>query len=174
MTVPGRIGVDLLASAPMGTVKHTFRHGVDAVFAKLTDPAHLEERSRAAGHKNVKASVEQKGDETVVRLERDIETEIPSFAKKIVSPVNHVVDTLRWRDSGDGGKRATYHVDVTNRISIDGEQSLRPSGDGCDFADTFHPKVDVPLVGKKIASLVDEKTEAGVREDCRRTEQALG
>lgn len=157
----------------MGTVNHTFSHGVDAVFAKLTDPAHLEERSKAAGHENVKASVEEKGGEVVVRLERDIETEIPSFAKKFVSPVNHVVDVCTWRDDGDG-KSATYHVEVTNRISIDGKQSLRPSGDGCAFSDTFTPKVGVPLVGKKIASLVEEKTEAGIREDCRRTEKALG
>lgn len=157
----------------MGTVKHSFRHPIDAVFAKLTDPAHIEERSKAAGHRNVKATVEDKGNEVVVRLERDIETEIPSFAKKFVSPVNHVVDVLTWRDDGDG-KAATYHVEVTNRISIDGRQSLRPSGDGCEFSDTFTPKVDMPLVGKKVASLVDEKTEAGIREDCRRTERALG
>ena len=156
----------------MGTVNHTFAHSVDVVFAKLTDPAFVEQRSKDAGHKNVKVTVEHKGAETIVRLERDIETDIPGFAKKFVSPKNHVVDTLTWRDDGDG-KSAIYHVDVTNRIAIDGKQTLRPSGGGCAFSDTFTPKVDVPLVGKKIASLVEKETEAGIRADLERTERAL-
>ncbi len=157
----------------MGTVRHPFHHGVDAVFAKLTDPAHLEERSKAAGDKNVKVSVERSGDEVVVRLERDIETEIPSFAKKFVNPVNHVVDVLRWRDGGDG-KTGTYRVDVSSRIRVEGTLALRPTASGCEYVDSFTPTVDMPLVGKKIASLVDEKTESAVRENCRRTERALG
>lgn len=157
----------------MGTVKHTYPHGVGAVFAKLTDPAFIEARSKAAGHRNVKVSVEQKNGETIVRLERDIETEIPSFAKKIVNPVNHVVDVLRWRDAGEG-KTGSYRVDVTSRIRIEGTLALNPKSGGCEYVDSFTPKVDVPLVGGKIASLVDEKTSSAVRDDCRFTERALG
>jgi hypothetical protein len=156
----------------MGTLEHTYRHGVDAVFAKVTDPDHLKRRAEASGHRNVEVSVDERDGETVVRLARDIESDIPSFAKKFVDPVNRVVDVLTWRASGDA-RKGTYHVEVSDRIRVDGEMALEPTADGCVYRDTFTPEVDVPLIGKRIAKIVEKETGEAIEADHRWTEQEL-
>lgn len=153
--------------------EHTFRHDVAAVYALLTDADHLKARSESAGHRNVQVTLEERGDTLEVRIARDIESDIPRFAKKVVDPVNHVVDTLRWRADGSG-KSCSYDVAVNKRISISGSQSLRDANGECHFTDRFTAKVSIPLVGSKIASLVEKETQAGVRGDCAFTERALG
>ena len=129
-------------------------------------------RCAAAGHKNIQITVEEKGDKTVVRIERDIETDIPAFAKKVVDAVNHVVDVLEWRTSGED-RVGTYHVTVTKRISVSGRMEIRKSGDGCVYRDTCDPKVDMPLIGKKIAKLVETETVKQVGNDLAFTDRAL-
>lgn len=157
----------------MHTIEHTYRHGVDAVFAKLTDPDHLKRRAEAAGHANVDVDVQSTDGGTKIRLARDITSEIPSFAKKFVDPTNRVVDELTWRDDGDG-KKADFQVQVNKRISLKGTLTLQPTDGGCEFTNRYEAKVDVPLVGKKIAGIVEDKTEEGVRDDCAFTAKELG
>jgi hypothetical protein len=157
----------------MTTVKHTHRHPLEDVYAKLVDEAHLRDRCQQAGHRNIQVSVTEKDGAYEIRLERDIESDIPAIAKKFVSPVNHVVDIVRWRDAGDG-KAGTYDVTVNPRIRVKGQMTLKPSGSGCVYEDTCSPTVDVPLIGGKIAQIVAKETAAAIAEDQRRTERALG
>lgn len=156
----------------MGHVEHTYRHGVDAVFAALTDADHLRRRCEAAGQRNIDVDVQRRGDLVEVRIARDIESDIPSFAKKVVDPVNRVVDVLTWRVDGDG-RIGSYRVEVSKRIGVTGTVTLRPVDGGCRSVDAFTAKVDMPLIGKKIAALVEEKTESGIRADCAFTEREL-
>lgn len=156
----------------MPTVETTYRHGVDAVFALLTDPEHVRRRSEAAGHRNVQVSVERRGDVVEVRLERDIEADIPAIAKKVVDPVNHVVDVIEYRSRGDA-KIATFRVEVSPRIRLRGTIELRPEGAGCRQLETFTATVDVPIVGRKIAELVEKETAAAIRGDHAFTARAL-
>lgn len=153
-------------------VRFEYAHPLAAVFAKLTDADHLRARSAAAGHRNIQLTVDAKGGGWEIRLERDIESEIPAFAKKFVNPVNHVIDVIRWRDDGDG-KRGSYDATVSARIRVHGEMTLRPGPRGCVYEDTCSPTVDVPLVGKKIAELVAKETMKAIEADCRFTAKAV-
>lgn len=150
----------------MGTARHSFTQSADALFAAMTDADHLTRRAEAAGHRNITIQIDTAGDTTTVRMERDIEAEIPSFAKKVVSPVNHVVTTFEWKKSGDGYS-GSYRADVNPRIRIDAKVSIRPKGDGCEYVDEFRAQVDVPLIGKKIAGLVEKETASAVEADLR-------
>jgi len=156
----------------MGTLKHQYPHPLEAVFAKLIDGEFVRRRSSAAGHRNIEITVDEKNGATEIRLERDIESDIPKFAKRFINPVNHVLDVIRWRDAGDG-KAGTYDVKVSARITVKGEMTLRPSGTGCVYEDTCTPTVDVPLIGKKIAKLVSDETVTAIKEDCRFTQREL-
>lgn len=157
----------------MGKLRFEYSHPIDAVFGKLVDRDHLRERSAAAGHRNIQLTVDEKGGGFEIRLERDIEAEIPSFAKKFVSPVNHVVDVIRWRTDGDV-KRGTYEALVSSRITVRGEMTLSSSAKGCVYETTCDPKVDVPLIGKKIAQLVSDKTLEAIEIDSKFTQKSLG
>lgn len=157
----------------MATVESTFRHGVDAVFAMITDPEHVRRRSEAAGHRNVQVKVDHRGEVVEVRLERDIESDIPAIAKKVVDPVNHVVDVIEYRSQGDA-KVGTFRVEVSRRISLRGTVELRPAPGGCRQIETFTASVDVPLIGRKVAELVERETATAIRGDHAFTARALG
>lgn len=157
----------------MGKLRFEYTHPIDDVFAKLVDADHLRERSAAAGHRNIQITVDEKGGAFEIRLERDIEAEIPGFAKKFVSPVNHVIDTIRWRTDGEK-KRGTYEAIVSSRITVKGEMTLSSSPKGCVYETTCDPKVDVPLIGKKIAELVSSKTLEAIEIDSKFTQKTLG
>ncbi len=156
----------------MGTLEHHYRHALDVVFAKISDGEHLRRRSLASGHKNIELTTSEDGGVIEIRIERDIEANVPGFAKRFISPVNHVVDVIRWRDVGDH-KEGTYDVVVSRRIRVRGEMELRPEGTGCVYTDTCSPSVDVPLIGKKIGELVSAETVKAIKEDCRFTEREI-
>lgn len=156
----------------MGTVQHRFQQDVATVYAAYTDSDHMTRRCEAFGQRNIECTVTDKGGVTEVVLARDIESDIPSFAKKVVDPVNRVAVTLRWREDGEG-KRAQYDVSVNARISISGTIELKPDGDGCRHTERFEAKVKIPLIGGKIAKLVDKETVSGVTKDIRWSDTAL-
>ncbi|MBX3272956.1 MAG: DUF2505 domain-containing protein [Sandaracinaceae bacterium] len=156
----------------MSELRFEYTHPIDDVFAKLVDAEHLRARSAAAGHRNIQIRVDEKGGAFEIRLERDIESEIPAFAKKFVNPVNHVIDTIRWRTDGEQ-KRGSYEAVVSARIRVRGDMTLRTSGAGTVFVSTCAPTVDVPLVGGKIADLVAKKTLEAIEIDCRFTQRSF-
>ena len=149
----------------MTTVRHDYPADVETVFARLIDPGYLKRRSEAQGHLNVEVEVTEEGEAVVVRVSRDVESEIPGFMKKLFSPRNHVVDVTTWRPRGDR-RVATYTVEVGARVHLDGELELAPRGDGSAYTDSFTAKVRVPVVGKKVAAYVEKETAAAIRLDC--------
>jgi len=153
-------------------VEHTYDASVDAVYAKLTDEAHLRARAEDAGDFNIEVTITERGDGVTTKLVRDIESEIPSFAKKFVDPVNHVTDEIVWRVEGDR-RVGELSVDVNARISLTGTLTLSPAGDRCRFVQDFTAKVDVPLVGGRIAKKVEEETHKAVTDSCAFTARHL-
>lgn len=148
----------------MATTKHHYSQKPETLYAAISDPEHLKARAEAAGHRNVTVKVDEKSDGCTIHMERDIEAEIPSFAKKVVSPVNHVVTRFDWKKEADGWS-GTYTADVNPRIRITSKVEIRPVGDGCEYVDTYTAHVDVPLIGKKIAALVEKETGEAVVKD---------
>ena len=148
----------------MGTVSKRFTQGADAVYAALTDPDHLKRRAEAAGHRNVQVTVDAKDDGCSLVIERDIESEIPAIAKKFVDPVNHVVSKFTWKKSGDS-YTGSYDSKVNDRISVSAKLTIRPAGEGSEYSEDNTAKVNVPLVGRKIAGLVENETAKSVKPD---------
>ncbi len=148
----------------MATVIKRFTQGPDAVYAALTDPDHLTRRAEAAGHRNIQITVDRQGDGCTMRIERDIEAEIPAIARKVVDPVNHVVSRFTWKKSGDS-YTGTYDTTVNPRISLHAKLTIRPAATGAEYVEEHTAKVDVPLIGKKIAGLVEKETHKSVTAD---------
>lgn len=153
-------------------IEYTYGASVDAVYAKLTDEAHLRARAENAGDFNIEITVTERSDGHSTKLVRDIESEIPSFAKRFVDPVNRVTDEIAWRVEGDR-RVGKLSVDVNSRISLTGTLTLSPAGDRCRFVQDVTAKVDVPLVGGRIAKKVEEETKKAVDASCRFTDRAL-
>ena len=156
----------------MANLEHRFSHPLDSVYEKLVDPDHLRRRSVAAGHKNIEITKTEEDGVIEIRVARDIESDIPRFAKRFINPTNHVVDVLKWWRTPEGGE-GTYDVTVSARIHVRGTRALRPEGEGCVFRDTCTPTVDMPLIGKKVAKLVADETAKAIKADCVFTEREI-
>lgn len=151
---------------------HDFPHSVDAVIGKLTDSEHLSRRASAAGHRNLEIAVDQQAGKFVIRMQRDVESEIPSFAKKFVNAVNRIHDTIHWVEDGER-RTGTYEAKVNDRITVKGNLVIEPTASGCRYTATCDPEVKVPLVGKKIAGVVAKETGKAILGDLQFTNREL-
>lgn len=149
-----------------GSVRAHFDQGVDRLFALLTDPGFLRRRAESLGEKNIVIQVDRDGGRLKIRLERDLELNMPAFMKKVFSPTNHLIDILLWDSAGET-KVADWSVAIAGqkRIDLRGRLSLIPSpGGGCDYSEAFTIAVAIPLVGGRVEKYIGGETEASMRQ----------
>jgi hypothetical protein len=158
-----------------GSVRVHFDQSVDQLFALVTAPEFLRRRCEALGEKNIVIQVDREGVRLKIRLERDLERNMPAFMKKIFSATNHLVDTQSWNTAGDT-RAADWTVAIAGqkRIDLRGRLSLIPSAAGCDYSEAFTVSVAIPLVGGRVEKYIVGETEASMRQqiDFLRTEVA--
>ncbi len=157
----------------MSDITYVFEAPVDTVFALLTDQEFLSGRCREMGERNIDVSVSRDGDRVEIRNTRDVERELPGFAKKLYKPVNTVVQIEQWTVAGDE-RRGSYHIDVKGApVKIDATIALRPHARGTEYAITYDVKCSVPLLGKKLAKFTLDQTVAGHRQELDYTAKQL-
>lgn len=140
----------------------------------MTDSDFLKRRCEALGEINVKVEVDRSADAVQVRISRDVKRNLPSFAKRIFKPVNHVEEVQAWNVSGDSiSCIADIDVIGTNAVKIREEWTLAPAGDACDFAHTAIVKASYPLIGKRIEKYVVTQMESSIKEQVEFTKGEL-
>jgi hypothetical protein len=149
-----------------GSVRAHLARTVDQVFALVSDPEFLRRRAEAAGEKNIVIQVNREGTLLKLRIERDLERNLPAFMKKMFSPTNHLVDVQTWQTAGDV-KTSDWSVEISGqkRIDLRGRLSLAPAaGGGCDYVEMFSATVAIPLVGGRVEKYVLGETETSTRQ----------
>ena len=150
-------------------LKETFSYpaGVEAVFALISDDAFRTESAEAAKGRDVSATVEKDGDDTVVTLVRTQPADLPDFIKKAVGDAVKVKQVERWHAPGtDGTRTATLAVKVIGQpAGFKGKATLSPNGKGSKFTVAGDVKVSVPFVGRKVEPLIAKAVEASLRYD---------
>lgn len=147
------------------TIKQVFDHDVDAMLAKVTDPDFLRRRAEMAGEKNIAVTVDRPTGQLVIRIERDVDRNLPGFMKKVFSPTNHLVDVQHWNTSG-ATKFADWTVEIVGqkRVALKGRLSLAPADGGrCEYTEAFTATVSIPLIGKQVEKYVIGETEGTMR-----------
>jgi hypothetical protein len=138
---------------------HYFDAPIEMVWAMFRDPGSHVAKFERLGHRNIEVQ-EHEEDEDQVRLviARDVTVDLPGFAKKFLSPTNHVISTDRWSANGDGSyggdfeaatRGAPVRVTGTTHISPDGDERTR-----YDLATEVDIKV--PVVGKKLTRWAED------------------
>src|SRR5688500_17148277 len=98
------------------------------------------------GETNVQVTVRHDGDRVVLVNQRDVQRDLPSFAKKLFSPVNRVTQTETWDPRGDTPS-GSYLLEVRGApVTIRASFGLRPDGAGSEYKITYDIKVKVPLI----------------------------
>lgn len=157
----------------MGTVTQRYSMPLEIVFARLVDPAHLRARAEAMGDGRVRVQGEQRDYGFILRVERDVQLEVPPFAQRVLAPVNRVIDRLHWRVVGDE-RHGTRETVISPTISVRSRLQLTPVGGGCVYTDTFGTEVDIPNLHKKVAALIARHAEDAVTAELRYTARELG
>jgi hypothetical protein len=147
------------------TVRHHYDHSVERVFSILTSADFLKRRSEAAGEKNVVVTTDGDGPRLHIKVAREIERNLPSFAKKIFNPRSHITDVQTWDTSGES-KISTWTVQIEGqkRVEISGRLTLAPGpSGGCDYTEQVKVTVHLPLIGGPIEKYVIGETASSIR-----------
>jgi hypothetical protein len=148
---------------PHLTIHYT--QDVDTVYRFVTDPESIKKRCEAAGERNVRIEIEEVGGTKVITSTREIDSDLPSFAKKLFSATNTIVERREWRDAGDK-KTCKSHIDVLGTPGkIDTNVTISPTGNGCTYDIQFEATAKVPLIRKKLEAFVEKTTMEGMREE---------
>jgi hypothetical protein len=144
------------------------------VYQYLTDKNFLVERIEALGEDPPTVKIGKKGKGVEINLKRVRHLKLPAVAARIIGDDQRFEMTERWRPDGDGWV-GDYVLDVVGvPARIDAEFELRPSGAGCVYSITHTPKVNVPLVGKKLEAILRKETEQGCDEEIDYLVDAIG
>lgn len=139
---------------------------LDMVYSVLTDPRFLELRSTELGEISAHCKVRKAGQGHAVTMKREVRRELPSFLSALFNPVQTIVIEERWGDDGDGGKQATYRLEVIGQpVEVTADISLRPAGKGCVYEIEHRCKARIPFIGGKIEKFVLGQTEEGCKDE---------
>jgi hypothetical protein len=148
---------------PHLTINYT--QDVDTVYRFVTDPESIKNRCEASGERNVRIEVEEAGGTKVITSTREIDSDLPGFAKKLFKPTNTIIERREWRDAGDK-KTCKSHIDVLGTPGkIDSNVTISPSGSGCTYDIEFEVTAKVPLIRKKLEEFIAKTTAEGMRDE---------
>jgi hypothetical protein len=146
---------------------HTYHTGFDKFYALLTDEEFLRAKYEGIGSRNVRFSeCRQDGKVFRIKCSREVRANPPAFARKFIAEWNKLDETTEWVIKADGTAHADY-VAVTHGVPgvLKGAFDLRSEGSGCVEDIVMNATVPIPMVGKKIAALVEsESAEALAKE----------
>ena len=146
---------------------HDYQHPAGEVFAALTDFEAVKSKYEAIGQSDVQLVRRDQGDDGSVTMvtTRVVPLELPGFAKKVLSPKQHVTQTDVWSGADSKGRRSgTFAVEAKGApVRLQGTLQLVPRGaKGCTNTTEVTVECKVPLIGGKIADLVANDTRRAI------------
>ena len=148
---------------PHLTINYT--QDIDTVYRFVTDPESIKNRCEASGERNVRIEVEEAGGTKVITSTREIDSDLPGFAKRLFKPTNTIIERREWRDAGDK-KTCKSHIDVVGTPGkIDSNVTISPNGSGCTYDIEFEVTAKVPLIRKKLEEFIAKTTAEGMRDE---------
>lgn len=160
------------------TIDVEYRYPVSAkqLYQKLTDPAFLQAKYESVGSRKV--DIGQCGPEDdVFRIEwtREVPSNPPAFAKKFLAEWNRLQEVMEWRSEAHGRVRGSYEAQVAGFPGkLQGEFDLVPDGKACIERISMRAVVSIPLLGKRIASFVEEDARRSLDAEDAYTRAQLG
>jgi hypothetical protein len=156
---------------PNLTINYT--QDVDTVYRFVTDPENIKKRCEASGERNVRIEVQEAGGTKTITSTREIDSDLPGFAKKLFSATNTIIERREWRDAGEK-KTCKSHIDVVGTPGkIDSNVTISPNGSGCTYDIEFEATAKVPLIRKKLEAFVEKTTMEGMRDEHDYNQRAL-
>jgi len=139
----------------------------DRILAMLADPEYVNAKYTALQDRKFEVlQLEQTPGGLTLKVDRQVEANLPDIAKKVLGDTNQLVQTEVWSKSGSG-----YACEVTiaspgKPVTIGGTMNITPEGEGkSKWAVDFSIKASVPLIGGKIEKIIAEETQANLAKE---------
>lgn len=149
------------------TANHSYKQPAPDVFAVLTDFDAVKAKYEAIGQTDVElVKLQRRKDGSVTLVTRRVvPLELPGFAKRVLSPKQHVLQTDEWSAPDAKGVRiGTFAVEAKGTpVRVFGVLRLSPRGaKGCTNTTDVTVECKVPLIGGKLADFVAKDTRRAV------------
>lgn len=136
------------------SVEYEIEADMEQVYALLTDPDYLSQRSLDLGELSVEIEVTEDAGETIVSMKRTVARDLPAFLAKVFSSEQEFELVESWRDT-DAGKQASYSLNFLSQpVTVTAEIVLTPSDAGCIYAIEHRCKAKIPLIGGRVEKFV--------------------
>jgi carbon monoxide dehydrogenase subunit G len=132
---------------------HVFDAPVDAVWAMFRDPRSHIAKFDSMGHRHIEVIDSHAGDDAFsITVRRDVDVDLPGFARRVLKPTNTVTSTDEWQRTDDGTCTGRQTVQTEGApVKISSTTALTPEGDRTRYDVTVQLDVKVPLIGGKLA-----------------------
>ena len=156
--------------------KHAYSASFDEIYAKLIDEAFLQAKYEGIGSRNVSFSeCSQDGDVVMIKWTREVPANPPAFARKFLKEWNSLDETMEWSLNSDGTAHGDYSCKTLGVPGmLTGNFGLRPDGTGCVEDIVMTSVVKIPLVGKKIAAIIEDESAQSLAKEYTFTRGELG
>jgi len=139
-------------------------HDTDTVFQLMTNRDELTKRCEALGERNVQVEVDESSGVTKTQVAREVERELPGFAKKLFKAKNTLVEREEWRSvNGQYEGKGRLKI-VGTGATIDSKIRLSPSGAGCVYEIDLEVTAKVPLIRRKLEAFIGDTSLESLRE----------
>ena len=135
---------------------HQYRKDVEEVFKFFSEPDTIQAKYEGIGARNIKIlECSESGGSYLVKIEREVPSDVPGILQKFLGAWNKVVQTEQWQLQEDGIRTCDLKVDIVGvPVNVSGAMTLRPEGEGCVNDVRLTVSCSIPLVGKKLAEFV--------------------
>jgi hypothetical protein len=135
------------------TDQHVFDAPIDAVWSMFRDPASHVAKFEDMGHRDIEVVESQTSEDRFhIVVRRQVDVDLPGFAKRVLKPSNTVTTTDDWERAEDGSCQGVQQVETEGApVKISATTALAPEGDRTRYDVSVHLEVKVPLIGGKLA-----------------------
>jgi hypothetical protein len=139
------------------TVTYPYSFDSEKVFGVFTRKDFIEQKYASVGAVNLEFIEYGEKDGTfIIHTKRDIIADIPGFAKKFLSPTTTIIQKEVWTLTDDPTKKGVVEVQAKGLpMQMKGNILLQPTNNGSENVLIYEIKVNIPLVGGKLASFLD-------------------
>jgi uncharacterized protein YndB with AHSA1/START domain len=140
---------------------------IDKVFALLTDPKWLQERSAALGELSAKVKAKKSGGGVTLTMNRRVRRDLPGLIARVLSPESDLVFEETWSAPGkDGTRTGTLTMDAVGQpVKMTATFELTPAGKGCVYRIAHKCKASVPLIGGAVEKFALGQVESGCADE---------
>ena len=135
------------------TDQHVFDAPIDEVWAMFCDPTSHLAKFEDMGHRDIEVVESQGSDDAFhIVVRRQVDVDLPGFAKRVLKPSNTVITTDDWQRAEDGSCNGVQKVETQGApVKISSTTALTADGGRTRYDVSVQLDVKVPLIGGKLS-----------------------